>query len=129
MAPLRPSDTARLVAEILRAYARVRRLMWRADLPAALRRLQGPPQPAAAPTDEDYALNIRLGRAVARTAQFIPADSRYLMRSLVLVTLMAAGRSSPAFQRLSSCRRPVRALLARLERFAPLSAPGRARLR
>ncbi len=107
MTPLRPSDKARLVAEILRAYVRVRLVMWRADLPAALRRLRGPPQPAAAPTDEDYALSIRLGRAVARTAQFIPADSRCLMRSLVLVTLMArrqipstlvvAARTEPEF--------------------------------
>jgi hypothetical protein len=85
----RPRQKVRLIAEVLSAYARVRWLLWRKDLPdilAALRKANG----RAAP-DGDAAEKLagwRLGRVVARVLDVLPSDSRCLMRSLVLLDLL-----------------------------------------
>jgi hypothetical protein len=72
-----------LAVEIVAAYARARWCLWRTDLPSAVATLRGDadgiPDQAA----------FRLGRAVGRTLRFLPFDSRCLMRSLVLVVLLA----------------------------------------
>jgi hypothetical protein len=79
-----------LAVEILGTYVRVRWLLWRRKkLPAVVdalrstrvqRRPQGVPPHLAA---------VRLGRAVTRTLPLLPTDSRCLMRSLVLTSVLA----------------------------------------
>ena len=81
-----------LAGEIVTAYVRARWLLRRHDLPHVLRQLRSSPRghpPTAAVSDE------RLARAVRRTLQRLPADSRCLMQSLVLTCLLARrGRSA-----------------------------------
>ena len=79
---------ARLVWEIVCAYALARWRLARGDLPDAVARLRsgtdaGPPGPERAQTAK------RLASASRRTLALIPADSRCLMRSLVLTRLLA----------------------------------------
>lgn len=74
--------------EIVSAYARARWWLWRADLPrtvSALRRARGHP---SEPADLERA-GVRLGWVVGRTLRHLPFDSRCLMRSLVLTSLLA----------------------------------------
>ena len=84
-------EKAALVAEIVHAHIRVRRMLARADLPAVLAGLRAGRVPASRYADPlaEKAAAIRLGRAIARTLLFVPGDSRCLVRSLVLVSLLA----------------------------------------
>jgi hypothetical protein len=80
--------------EILSAYARVRWLLHRRDLPATIEVLRAPSRrdrPAPATADELEA-GLRLGRAVGRVLGALPLDDRCLMRALVLTRLLAARR-------------------------------------
>jgi hypothetical protein len=79
----------RLTLEILAAYVRVRRLIKRMELPLILERVRVAPRvprrlPLSRPTD-----GVRLGQAVGRALRPLPADTRCLTRSLVLVSLLA----------------------------------------
>jgi hypothetical protein len=79
----------RLAAEILAAYAVARRQLRRGDLAetlAALRDCDGAPQLTG---DEARAAAFRLAGAARRTLRLVPADSRCLMRSLVVTRLLA----------------------------------------
>jgi hypothetical protein len=79
-----------LAGEILVAYARVRWWLWRVDFPravAALRGHRGRSLPRRVADPE--ITGRRLARAVVRTVRLLPTDSRCLMRSLVLTTLLA----------------------------------------
>jgi hypothetical protein len=76
-----------LALEIVRAYIRVRRTQRGRSLPDTLARLRdtgAPPKPISAWTA------ARLGRAIVRVISPLPGDSRCLVRSLVLVRLLAA---------------------------------------
>jgi hypothetical protein len=73
-----------LAAEILRAYARVRRQLRRDDFRSVVLVLRSVECPAADGHDA-----ARLGRAVRRTFRLLPTDSRCLMQSLVLTDLLA----------------------------------------
>lgn len=84
---LRPSAKAALVAEILAAYARVRWELRRAGLERTLAALRKQPQRPA--REDAVALGRRLAPVVARTLSVLPAESRCLMRSLVLTRLLA----------------------------------------
>jgi len=75
----------RLVAEILRVYVVVRWSMRNRDIRATVQRLRGR---HTAGLVTDYALALRLGKAVARTLSLLPTDNRCLARSLVLDTMM-----------------------------------------
>jgi hypothetical protein len=81
-------DRLLLAGEILATYATVRRLLRRRTLPetvAALRMGAGnAASPAASPNDARH-----LASATARTIRLLPTDSRCLMRSLVLIRVMA----------------------------------------
>jgi len=84
-----------LLAEILRAYVRTRRLARHADIRDALRDIRARRPKAAAgsmprSSDEARASAIRLGAAVDRTLRLLPTDSRCLSQSLVLSALLAA---------------------------------------
>jgi hypothetical protein len=85
--PLSWTTKALLVAEIVTAYVRVRWLVWRRDLPSAVAALRGSGQLT---TDlRRQAIGARLGQAVDRTLSVVPFDSRCLVRSLVLVSMLA----------------------------------------
>jgi hypothetical protein len=82
-------EKARLGLEILRAYARVRWLLWRTDLPSTLAALRAGATEQAGDTTEAQRAGVRLGRAVGKAMRPLPFDSRCLMRSLVLTRLLA----------------------------------------
>jgi hypothetical protein len=85
---------ASLGLEILAAYIRVRRLLAQERLPAAVADLRD--GVGGERTDGDMLLTgLRLGRAVGKTLRVLPADARCLVRSLVLVALLAR-RGIPA---------------------------------
>jgi hypothetical protein len=79
---------ARLAAEILAAYVKLRRRMGREQLPEVLAEIRD----VAGPGDDDpvrqLAVSLRLGRAVRRILGSLPADSTCLVESLVLVALL-----------------------------------------
>jgi hypothetical protein len=77
-----------LGGEILAAYARVRWLASRRNLPRTLQVLRGESPPQSSGIVEQV-VGLRLGHAVGRTLGTLPADSRCLMRSLVLVRMLA----------------------------------------
>lgn len=87
--PLR--EKVALAGEIVAEYGRVRLLLRRHELPVVLARLRSrrPPAPAYADALAGKAAAIRLGRAIGRTLRYVPGDSRCLVRSLVLTSLLA----------------------------------------
>ena len=85
---LSPAEKLALGTEILGAYVRARWLLWRTDLPTTLAALRNsPPRPDLRPVDTTQT-GVRLGRAVGRTLRHLPFDSRCLMRSLVLTSIL-----------------------------------------
>jgi hypothetical protein len=82
-APFTRVERARLAAEILIAYGRVRLLLRRHPLPEVLVRLRG--RSGVAPV---AATEARLASAVERVLAFVPADTRCLIRSLVLLAVL-----------------------------------------
>jgi hypothetical protein len=80
---------ARLALEVVRSYVRVRLLLRRADLPTVLQTLRKR-RAAGAPPRDPVDVGRHLGRAVVHTLRHLPGDSRCLVRSLVLVDLLAA---------------------------------------
>lgn len=97
--PLRTSEKAALVAEVLTTYCVVRWTMRGNDLPDAVARLRGQMDRAAparakvaaenaAALDDPHAAS-RLGYVVSSVLRLLPTDSRCLMRSLVLTRLLA----------------------------------------
>ena len=83
---------ARLAAEILLAYARVRWTLARGDLRSTVEKLRstrGKRADAARMGQSTYQEGLRLGWAVTRTLSKLPSDSRCLMQSLVLTRLLS----------------------------------------
>jgi hypothetical protein len=79
-----------LALEILRAYGKVRWLLWRGDVVSTLERVRGPETESSTRTTATNGLSgERLGHAVDRTLRLLPTDSRCLMQSLVLTSLLA----------------------------------------
>lgn len=88
--PLPATAKLALAAEIVTTYLRARRLLRRRGLPGAVAVLRRASLPDAEGDAGDMRLaGVRLGRAVTRTLRLVPADSRCLMRSLVLTGLLA----------------------------------------
>jgi hypothetical protein len=79
---------AKVAGEIVALYVRVRWLVVRKDLPEVVARLRGDAVDRH-PMDECLRLGQRLGQPVRRTLDPLPWDSRCLMRSLVLLTMLA----------------------------------------
>jgi hypothetical protein len=94
--PFTLAEKFRLALEIVGVYVEVRIWLVRRELPAAVAALRSVDQPIA---DEvgmvQQATGYRLGRVVGRTLSKLPADSRCLVRSLVLSRLLAR-RGIPA---------------------------------
>jgi hypothetical protein len=86
---LTPREKAVLGGEIVRAYSRARWLLWRSDLPTTLTALRAERAPPVTDPVEAGRTGIRLGTAVGKTLRHLPFDSRCLMRSLVLTSLLA----------------------------------------
>jgi hypothetical protein len=88
---LSPRRKLGLSLEIMAVYAHVRWLLRRSDLPETLRVLRT--VDTAPPSWDDRGVvelaGLRLGRAVGRTLDALPVDSRCLTRSLILVRLLA----------------------------------------
>jgi hypothetical protein len=87
-APLTAPQKLGLVGEIAIAYVRVRRRLRNGGLRDTLVAVRS--SPPAALRDPERALpeGMRLAWAVRRTLPLLPADSRCLMRSLVLMALL-----------------------------------------
>jgi hypothetical protein len=76
----------RLGAEILATYGRVRWTMRQPDLAVVVGRLRAVAIDSPPPSRSG---RLRLARAVARVLSLLPADSRCLVRSLVLLRVLA----------------------------------------
>jgi hypothetical protein len=82
-----------LALEILGTYGRVRWLLWRGDVVSTLERVRGPETESTPRVAAGGDLpGERLGHAVNRTLRLLPTDSRCLMQSLVLTSLLARRR-------------------------------------
>ncbi len=102
--PLSRLDRVRLALEIVLAYLLAWRALRRAPIASVLATLRAPESHGGAgdpgatpgePADVVLARARRLGRAVSRTLSPLPGDTRCLIRSLVLVRLLAR-RGVPA---------------------------------
>jgi hypothetical protein len=80
---------ASLAAEIVRTYVRARRLLRSEEIGDAVRALRAGGPPPRTPDGDQLLVGLRLGRIVGRTLGALPADSRCLVRSLVLTSLLA----------------------------------------
>jgi hypothetical protein len=88
--PLGPLAKGLLATEVLMTYARVRWAVRSRDVRVALRRLRDEPRErAGSPPSDVPGCAARLARATSRTLPLVPADSRCLMQSLVLSSLLA----------------------------------------
>jgi hypothetical protein len=86
----RRAKVARVV-EILVVYVRMRWLLFRRGLPATVAALRGSEVTATDP-DEQRLLKVRgvrFANGVVRTLRLLPTDGRCLMRSLVLLAMLA----------------------------------------
>jgi hypothetical protein len=91
-----------MAAEIVVTYGKVRRLLRRHTLPETVQALRGQ-GPFTAPVDDE--LGRHLAWATVRTISVLPLDSRCLMRSLVLMGVLAR-RGMPATFVLSAAPGP-----------------------
>lgn len=85
-------DKARLAAEILASYAKVRWLLMRHRLPCVVERLRQKSDAASLDGGESEIVNgggWRYALAVIKTLRLLPTDSRCLVRSLVLLSILA----------------------------------------
>jgi transglutaminase superfamily protein len=88
--PLPVTRKLGLIVEILRTYVRIRLWLWKRELPAILNATRAQGGPAVRTGDGGaYVNGLRLGRAVGRVLSPLPADSRCLVRSLVLSSLLS----------------------------------------
>jgi len=99
-----------LATEVLRTYVAVRWHMRTNDLTAAVAELRGgdPEQGWQKPDAKTFWEGVRLAKATRATLRLLPADTRCLMQSLVLLgllsrrsitsTLIVAARSEPGFE-------------------------------
>jgi hypothetical protein len=88
--PLGPKIKLKLAGEILVTYARVRWWLRMRTLPEALELLRRAPLARATPVGTAFPyIEQRLAHAVGRTLGPLPSDSRCLVRSLVLSSLLA----------------------------------------
>lgn len=89
---LSPRQKAALAWEIVTTYVRVRYVLVRhsSNLAPTLQALRSQPiKPKSHEGGTPLEAGLRLGSALRRTLALLPADSRCLMRSLVLTSLLA----------------------------------------
>lgn len=78
-----------LATEILVAYTRVRWWLRRRGFEETLSALRAGEAPVRPPNGDHLLVGLKLGRIVAKTLRILPTDTRCLVRSLVLVCLLA----------------------------------------
>jgi hypothetical protein len=78
-----------LASEILVAYTRAQWWLRRRGVEEALVALREGDLPIRPPDGDQLLAGIKLGRIVAKTLRIVPTDTRCLVRSLVLVCLLA----------------------------------------
>jgi hypothetical protein len=93
--PLRIRAKLLLASEVVRTYVQARRLLRRHDLPATVACLRDVRAKSTDGVTVERSTGYRLARAVTRTLPLLPTDTRCLMRSLVLLGLLAR-RNIPA---------------------------------
>ena len=82
-----------LAAEVVSTYTAVRWGMWRGDLTTTVQSLRDRACGSwAEPNLESHFQGARMARATMRTLALVPADSRCLMQSLVLLGLLSRRR-------------------------------------
>ena len=87
---LSPAMRARFVGEVLAAYVPMYRRMRATSLEATVAAARAvPPGAARPPGHGDALLAMRLGHITSRTLRPLPTDTRCLVRSLVLVRMLA----------------------------------------
>jgi hypothetical protein len=86
---LGPRARARLIGEVVVAYARARRELRQVPIETAVARLRDGRGAEGRDGPEALEEAARLGRIVVRTLAFLPGDTRCLRRSLVLTQLLA----------------------------------------
>jgi len=93
-----PATRLRLAVEIVIAYARVRSTMRTSEPAEAVTKLRAYARrhPIEGDQDRELLAGWRLGRAVTRTLRLLPTDSRCLMQSLTLLTMMERRSLSPS---------------------------------
>jgi Transglutaminase-like superfamily len=79
----------RLALEIVPIYVRARWLLKRRGFETALAALRAIDRPTTMSELDQQLVGVRLGRGVERTLGPLPADSRCLIKSLVLTRLLA----------------------------------------
>ena len=91
--PLSPLQKLSLSREVVVAYVRIRWALARGSgVPETVEMLRGTaPSPVGALGDDlsEKQAGLRLGRAVGKTLGVLPTDARCLIRSLVLMSLLA----------------------------------------
>ncbi len=91
--PLSPSQKLSLSMEVVVAYVRVRWTLARGNgVPETVELLRAtapPPERALGGDRAENVAGLRLGRAVGKTLGVLPTDARCLIRSLVLMSLLA----------------------------------------
>jgi hypothetical protein len=80
---------ARLVAEILHQYPRLLRSLRRDDFPTVLATARAPGCCVEVLEESEHAAAVRLGSIVTQVLNPLPTDNRCLIRSLVLLRLLA----------------------------------------
>jgi hypothetical protein len=92
-----PISRLKLAVEIVAAYVRVRRTMRNVEPPDAVASLRtyARRHPLESDRGGELVVGWRLGRAVIKTLRVLPTDSRCLMRSLTLLTIMERRSLSP----------------------------------
>ena len=83
------SQKASLATEIVSAYVRARVLLKRSELRETVRALRGDGGTPGDPDGDQLLVGLRLGRIVGKTLGILPFDSRCLVRSLVLTSMLA----------------------------------------
>ena len=91
--PLSPLQKLGLSTEVVAAYVRIRWILARGNgVAEAVEKLRATAPPPEGQLGDDRAQKLgglRLGRAVGKTLGVLPADARCLIRSLVLMSLLA----------------------------------------
>jgi hypothetical protein len=86
---LSTGERVRLVGEILGVYVKARWLISRGDLPTVMAKLRAGAEPTSLPLGRQELIGRRLAWIVSRVLSLLPTDSRCLIRSVTLSTLLA----------------------------------------
>jgi Transglutaminase-like superfamily len=87
--PLSLGEKTRLARDVLTTYVRARLWLRRYELREVVAMLREAPLEIQEPHGDQLLEGVRLARIVRRTLGVLPADSRCLVRSLVLMSMLA----------------------------------------